>query len=181
VPGHVPYWQDEPYTPRPRLDQDLDADVCVIGAGIGGLATAWHLAERGVRAVVLEARAVASGASGRNGGFFIAGTAPMYNDARLLFGADLAWRMHAATLAAQQEVYALAASIGAAGHFHRVGMLRLAVDEHEAAHVRDHVRDLHADGFPGELVPNDRLPSALRRPGRIGLFTPHDASVHPAR
>ncbi len=181
MPGRVPYWQDEPYTPRSPLDHDLDADVCVIGAGVGGLATAWQLAERGVRAVVLEAREVASGASGRNGGFFIAGTAPMYNDARRLFGADLAWRMHAATLAAQQEVYALAASIGAAGHFRRAGMLRLAVDAHEAEHVRDHVRDLHADGFPGELVPTDRLPPAVRRPGRVGLFTPHDASVHPAR
>jgi glycine/D-amino acid oxidase-like deaminating enzyme len=181
VDGRVPYWQDEPYTPRPPLDQDLQADVCIVGAGVGGLATAWHLAERGVHAVVLDAREVASGASGRNGGFLIAGSAPMYNDARRLFGADLAWRMHAATLAAQQEVYALAASIGAASHFRRSGMLRLAVDEHEASHVRDHVRDLHADGFPGELVPNERLPPAVRRPGRLGLFTAHDASVHPAR
>jgi glycine/D-amino acid oxidase-like deaminating enzyme len=60
-------------------------------------------------------------------------------------------------------------------------MLRLAVDEHEAEHVREHVRDLHADGFPGELVPTERIPPAIRRPDRIGLFTAHDASVHPAR
>ena len=177
----VPYWQDEPYAPRPALDADVDVDVCVVGAGIGGLATAWHLAERGARALVLEARQVASGASGRNGGFFIAGTAPMYNDARRLFGADLAWRLHAATLAAQQEVYALAQTIGAGDHFRRVGMLRLAVDADEADHVREHVRDLHADGFPGELVPTERLPPAVRRDGRIGLYTAHDGSVHPAR
>jgi gamma-glutamylputrescine oxidase len=181
VTHFLPYWQDEPYTPRQALDADVDVDVCIVGAGVGGLATAWQLAERGLRPLVLEAREVASGASGRNGGFFIAGTAPMYNDARRIFGADLAWRLHAATLAAQQEVYALAQSIGAAGHFRRVGMLRLAVDEHEADHVREHVRELHADGFPGELVPTDRLPPAVRRPGRIGLFTPHDAAVHPAR
>ena len=177
----VPYWQDEPYTARPALEGDRDVDVCIVGAGVGGLATAWLLAERGIESLVLEAREVASGASGRNGGFFIAGTAPMYNDARRLFGADVAWRLHAATLAAQQEVYALAQSIGAASHFRRVGMLRLAVDEHEAEHVREHVRDLHADGFPGELVPTERIPPAIRRPDRIGLFTAHDASVHPAR
>jgi glycine/D-amino acid oxidase-like deaminating enzyme len=152
-----------------------------VGAGVGGLAVAWQLAERGVRPLVLEERQVASGASGRNGGFFIAGTAPMYNDARRVFGADLAWRIHAATLAAQQEVYALAQSIGAAEHFRRVGMLRLATSEEEAEHVREHVRDLHADGFPGELVRTERLPPAVRRNGRIGLFTPHDGAVQPAR
>jgi glycine/D-amino acid oxidase-like deaminating enzyme len=181
VSATVPYWQDEPYTARPPLEGDRDVDVCIVGAGVGGLATAWQLAERGIRPLVLEGREVASGASGRNGGFFIAGTAPMYNDARRLFGADVAWRLHAATLAAQQEVYALAQSIGAASHFRRVGMLRLAVDEHEAEHVREHVRDLHADGFPGELVPTERIPPAIRRPDRIGLFTAHDASVHPTR
>jgi glycine/D-amino acid oxidase-like deaminating enzyme len=181
VTSTVPYWQDEPYAPRPPLDEDADVDVCIVGGGVGGLATAWQLAERGARPLVLEGRQVASGASGRNGGFFIAGTAPMYNDARRLFGADLAWRLQAATLAAQQEVYALAQTVGAASTFRRTGMLRLAVDEHEAEHVREHVRDLHADGFPGELVPTQRLPAAIRRPGRIGLFTAHDGAVHPAR
>ena len=127
---------------------------------------------------MLESRQIASGASGADGGFFIAGTAPIY-DARRLFGADLAWRLHAATLAAQQEVYALAQTIGAADHFRRVGMLRLAVDADEADHVREHVRDLHADGFPGELVPTERLPAAVRRDGRLGLFTAHDGSPPP--
>jgi gamma-glutamylputrescine oxidase len=46
----------------------LTADVCVVGAGYTGLSTALHLAERGYSVVVLEARRVAWGASGRNGG-----------------------------------------------------------------------------------------------------------------
>lgn len=40
-------------------------DVAVVGAGFTGLATAIELAERGCRVIVLEARAVGAGASGR--------------------------------------------------------------------------------------------------------------------
>lgn len=50
------------------LDRDEDCDVCVIGAGYTGLSTAYHLAERGYRVIVVEAGPVGFGASGRNGG-----------------------------------------------------------------------------------------------------------------
>jgi len=57
----------------PGLEGTIEADVCVIGGGLAGLATALGLAERGKKAVVLEARRIGWGASGRNGGFVLAG------------------------------------------------------------------------------------------------------------
>ena len=50
-----------------------NADVCVIGAGFTGLATALFLAERGYDVHVVEANRVGWGASGRNGGQMIGG------------------------------------------------------------------------------------------------------------
>jgi gamma-glutamylputrescine oxidase len=59
---------------RPALYGRSDAAVCVIGGGFAGLNTALGLVERGQRDVVLlEAREVGFGASGRNGGFVFAG------------------------------------------------------------------------------------------------------------
>ena len=52
----------------PPLTAMLNADVCVVGAGYTGLSAALHLAGRGYSVVVLEARRVGWGASGRNGG-----------------------------------------------------------------------------------------------------------------
>ena len=60
---------------RPSLSGTHDeATVCIVGGGFAGLATALGLLERGVRdVVVLEAQRVGFGASGRNGGFVLAG------------------------------------------------------------------------------------------------------------
>ncbi|GAB5469209.1 MAG: FAD-binding oxidoreductase [Rhodospirillales bacterium] len=59
----------------PALRGDCEAEVCVIGAGLAGLTTALELAQGGRSVVLLEAGEVASGASGRNGGFLLPGFA----------------------------------------------------------------------------------------------------------
>ncbi len=58
-----------PGAAHPALDGAIDTEVCVVGGGLAGLATALGLRERGVDVVLLEARQVGWGASGRNGGF----------------------------------------------------------------------------------------------------------------
>ena len=47
----------------------------VVGAGMVGLATAWHLQERGIEVTVLERSAVAAGASWGNAGWLTPGMA----------------------------------------------------------------------------------------------------------
>ena len=56
------------FAPLPRLQGAIGADVCIVGAGYTGLSAALHLAERGLKVIVLEAHRVGFGASGRNGG-----------------------------------------------------------------------------------------------------------------
>lgn len=59
--------------PRPPLAQRVQADVCVVGGGYAGIASALELAERGFDVVLLEAQRIGWGASGRNGGQVIVG------------------------------------------------------------------------------------------------------------
>ena len=63
-----------PVPVRPALRGRVDAQVCMVGGGFAGLATAIGLIERGVRdVVVVEGEAIGHGASGRNGGFVFGG------------------------------------------------------------------------------------------------------------
>jgi gamma-glutamylputrescine oxidase len=62
-----------PAPPRPRLEGETEADVCIIGAGFTGISAGLELAERGYKVVVLEGARVGWGASGRNGGQIVNG------------------------------------------------------------------------------------------------------------
>ena len=177
----TPLWLGGSYQPRPPLSGRVQADVCVIGGGVGGLSCARRLAGHGLRTVLLEARTVAGGASGRNGGFLLAAAAAFHVDARQRYGRDAARRLYARTLEAQAEVFALAATLGTGDAVRRVGCLRLATSEAEERHVRRHVDALREDGFPAALVEMDDLPALLHRLGRVACLTPHDCALHPAR
>ncbi|WP_347309964.1 NAD(P)/FAD-dependent oxidoreductase [Defluviimonas sp. SAOS-178_SWC] len=69
------WWQSsaEPPVNAPPLQGSAETDIAIIGGGYTGLATALFLAEAGLRPMLLEARHVGFGASGRNGGQVIPG------------------------------------------------------------------------------------------------------------
>ena len=62
----VSVWMQTAELPvRPPLRSDVDADVCVVGGGIAGVSTAYMLARKGMRVVVLDDGAVGGGATCR--------------------------------------------------------------------------------------------------------------------
>ena len=55
------------------LTESIATDICIVGGGFSGVASALELAERGHKVVLLEAHKIGWGASGRNGGQLIRG------------------------------------------------------------------------------------------------------------
>src|SRR4051812_3568553 len=82
-----PYWLEDEAVPRaePRLEGPVD--VAIVGAGITGCSAAFRLAAAGLRVRVHDQRAVAEGASGRNGRLALGGGAPRHGPARETDGA----------------------------------------------------------------------------------------------
>ncbi|MGC5699237.1 FAD-binding oxidoreductase [Pseudomonas sp. NFXW11] len=77
-----------PQPDYPTLEGELTADVCVVGGGFSGLNTALELAERGFSVILLEARKVGWGASGRNGGQLIRGVGHGLEQFTKVIGSD---------------------------------------------------------------------------------------------
>lgn len=62
-------WQTE----FPPVQGQVDVDVCIVGGGFSGVATALHLSELGYKVALIEANRIGWGATGRNGGHVIGG------------------------------------------------------------------------------------------------------------
>ncbi|MCF7698674.1 NAD(P)/FAD-dependent oxidoreductase [Loktanella sp. M215] len=79
-----------PSPDRPALQGNVDADICVVGAGYSGLSTALHLAEKGYSVVIVEGARVGWGASGRNGGQIVNGLNASLQTIERRYGKDTA-------------------------------------------------------------------------------------------
>jgi gamma-glutamylputrescine oxidase len=86
------YYQDTatPYDPFPTLEEALEVDVAVIGAGFTGLSAALELRARGFTVAVLDQGPIAWGASGRNGGQICTGFSPGLAPLEAALGRDAA-------------------------------------------------------------------------------------------
>jgi len=167
------FWLAEPAPTLPSRPLSGRADVEIVGGGVTGCSCALTLAQRGLRVRLHEARAIASGASGRNGGFALRGGAMPYDSAREWLGAD-----HAAAFWRLTEAYVDRMGELGGDAFRRTGSLRLA-GEDERDELRAEYEALRSDGFAAEW--RDELPEPLasRFPG--ALYHPDDAVLQPAR
>ncbi|WP_020558025.1 NAD(P)/FAD-dependent oxidoreductase [Thiofilum flexile] len=96
------YYQasSNPFQHRPPLQEQLQADVAIIGGGISGCSAALHLAQRGYKVVQIEARQFGFGASGRSGGQLIFGLACSNDTIKQQLGKEAAQAIFAMSLEA---------------------------------------------------------------------------------
>jgi gamma-glutamylputrescine oxidase len=168
------FWLREEPPTWPAVTLDGPPDAIVVGGGVTGCSCALELATRGLRVRLHEAREIAGGASGRNGGFALRGGAMPYPDAVRDLGSDGArtlWRLSERALDTIESL--------AGDALRRVGSLRLAVDEAELDELRAEADALAADGFDVEWL--GRLPEPLRGLFAGGLRHPGDGALQPAR
>jgi gamma-glutamylputrescine oxidase len=149
-------------------------DVAIVGGGVTGCACALRLAEAGKRVHLFEAREIAGGASGRNGGFALRGGAPAYDAARRELGAE---RARAFWVLTERYLDRLEQLAGDA--FRRTGSLRLAADAAERKELEAEYEALREDGFAVEW--RDELPETLAGRFEGAIFHPPDGSLQPAR
>lgn len=173
-------WQAEHrWAGFPPLTGPRAADVAVVGAGVTGCACALRLAAGGADVVLLDAEAVAAGASGRNGGFASAGTGLGLGDVAALIGLPAALELVRATGTALDAMLALAAERGDPGAIERTGSLWIAAAD-EAGDLRAAVARLRDAGFDCREAP-ELVPAPMRARYTAAAVFPLDCRLDPAR
>ena len=157
---NTPIWENSTALNLKSLENDTEVDYCLIGLGGSGLAAARRLLELNADFIAIDAKTVASGAAGRNGGFLLAGTAAFYHDAIKAIGHERAKAIYDLTL---KELELFKKQTPEAVNLN--GSLRIAVDEQELKDIGEQYLAMKADNLAvekyqgiegkGILVPTD--------------------------
>jgi gamma-glutamylputrescine oxidase len=165
---------------RPALAGPVECDVCIVGGGISGCSAALHLAERGYRVILLEQHRVGWGASGRNGGQVLPGTAA--SPARLirLLGADGARAVWGLSV----EALALVRGLIARHHIDCdwvSGHMLTAIKERHERELLEEIAELEEYGYAGvRYMRRDEVRAVLDTDRYCAaMYDPHAGHLHP--
>jgi glycine/D-amino acid oxidase-like deaminating enzyme/nitrite reductase/ring-hydroxylating ferredoxin subunit len=161
------------------LPRELRVDVCVIGAGIVGLSTAYHLTRGGLRVAVIDDGPIGGGETGRTTAHLATALDDRYAHLERVHGArgaQLAAQSHAAAI---DDIEAIVARHRIACQLRRVdGYLFASPSQPRDQAMAEMERELVAAGRAGldvELMPRPPLPG-IDSPC---LRFPHQAQFHP--
>jgi len=166
------------------LQDAVETEVAIIGAGITSTATALWLARAGINVRVLEARSIAAGASGRNGGIIASGTTASYANVIQRYGHEEARRLWTFTVRNHDLLKGFIDELEQDGwtcSYRRNGSLKLALNETELEQVRQSAALLNEDGWEVQIVDRNDLPMRVRNTFIGGAYYPANAEFHPAR
>lgn len=144
------------------------ADAVIIGGGIAGCSTAWHLAKLGLKPVLLEQHRIAAAASGSSAG----GVRQQNRDPREM----------PLSIRSTEKWATLEQDLEADVHYRRGGHLTVAEREADLPRLRANVERQRAQGLELHLLTGDDLRAVIPdvSPNVVaGTYSPSDGHANP--
>lgn len=181
----VPFWLDDPARPRPApaLTGQLSADLAVVGAGFTGLWTALlaREADPSLDVVLLEGEQVASGASGRNGGFCDHCLTHTFENGFERWPGELA-RLVALGYENLDAIEQAVRRYRIRCDFQRAGEMTAATEEYQVEDLRRAPEAAARFGLKLEWLNREALQGQVHSPTYLGgLLDPSPAMLNPAQ
>lgn len=190
MPDHLPQDAGEsslwgstaiPNPVREQLRDALQADVLVIGGGYTGLSSALHLAEKGASVVLLEAKSIGFGGSGRNAGLVNAGVWQNPDHVRSQLGDEAGERFNLALRDSPALVSSLVDRYDMACDLHPGGTVNIAHNAAAMTHLENRCRQLQDLGAAVELIDGESAQTISASPvyRHGGIHDPGAATINP--
>jgi gamma-glutamylputrescine oxidase len=177
------YAAENSWPSRDALRGDTRVDVAVLGGGIAGCSAALHLAKRGYRVALLEARFVGYGASGRSGGQTIFGLAASQQRLAQQVGSDDARRLFDLSVEALDLTQSLIREY-AIDCDYRANHVHVAVKPRHVEELKEWARELQQDYAyeSARFLDRDELRSHVKSERYLaGLLDPRSGHLHPLK
>jgi glycine/D-amino acid oxidase-like deaminating enzyme/nitrite reductase/ring-hydroxylating ferredoxin subunit len=147
--------------PRYNSQPETETDVCIVGAGISGLTTAFELARRGTRVIVLDDGPIGGGETGRTTAHLASAVDDHYTKLENTFGASGAQLVAESHSMAIDYIEAISRELKIACEFRRVDGFLIKPPGHHPETHRDLEREMAAAqraGLSCEMVDGAPLP-----------------------
>jgi glycine/D-amino acid oxidase-like deaminating enzyme/nitrite reductase/ring-hydroxylating ferredoxin subunit len=171
-----PFWRDLISFPEfPSIEEDLKADVVVVGAGVAGISTAYLLAKEGKNVILVDAGRVCNGTTGHTTAKITAQHDIIYDELIQHFGTVKAESYYLANMSAKQFIEDTINQLGIDCDFNQEDAYLYTIDDANKAKLEKEAAAYQTLGIKGSYI--DKLP--LKLDEKAGLVMPDQARFHP--
>ena len=171
------FWMEVSVPDYPPLAESCTTDVCVVGAGIAGLSTAYHLLQRGQKVIVLDDGPVGGGETGRTTSHLSNAFDDRYHHIESLHGQEISRLVAQSHTAAIDRIEAIVQDEDIECDFRRVDGYLFAPTEAQRRELEKELKAAHRAGL-SDVMPVDGPPSPTQNLGPALLF-PRQGQFHP--
>lgn len=173
------YWMESCHikNENTKLEKDIEVDVCIIGAGIFGLTTAYYLSKRGMKVVVLEKDGIAEKTTGHTTAKITSQHGLIYHYLIDTFGLDFAKAYLEANQQAIENIETIIKEENISCDFERQDNYVYTTEASEIEKIKQEKEAMERIGYPAEYVTESKLPFSIL----AGLKFPNQAQFHPRK
>lgn len=172
------YWVDTSKRPQfPKLDKDVETDICIIGAGITGIMTAYMLLDKGMKITLIDKGEICSGVTENTTAKVTSEHGLIYNYLEVTFGTEFAKLYLESNQKAIELIENIVQKENIDCDFKRTDNYIYTCTDEYVQVIKDEVETVRNLGLEAELIEKAKLPFEIK----LGIKFPNQAKFHPLK
>jgi gamma-glutamylputrescine oxidase len=175
-------WLDNKNASYPSLNENIEADVIIVGGGITGISAAYHFGIEGLSTVLLEGEVIGGGTTGLSLGILAIGNESDLQNTVNLVGEEKACKIWNDSIQAIKLIEDVISKHNIDCEFQKTGGIYLAVKKRHSKIIENEVKIRNKLGFSAEFLDKNQIKSKVNSNCFYGgLFSPYECQLNPVK